>query len=190
MTTVFLQFIDEAAAVAAFSHWSDDGTIPAYVGGAAVDVVGGILRPTGEVIQSEGGEIPVLAPVPGWHINLSEPVPELAQYVIEAPATPTRVFAGSGTVEVQRVPAEVARWQAKLVLMRTPGPNGANLWDELMALRAAMADSENAVLLDAALLEVLNWRRTSPTVEWAAQQLGLSSVQVDELFIAAAALEL
>lgn len=88
------------------------------------------------------------------------------------------------------VPQEVARWQAKLVLMRTPGQNGGNLWNELMALRAAMPDGENAVLLDAALLEVLNWRRTSPSVEWAAQQLGLSSAQVDELFIAAAALEL
>ncbi|WP_407715793.1 hypothetical protein ACJJWD_09570 [Comamonas testosteroni] len=190
MTTVFLQFLDEAAAVAAFSPWSDDGTIPAYIGGAAVDVVGIIQRPTGEVLKTEEGKVPVLAPVPGWHINLSDPVPELALYEIEAPGTPTRVFAGSGAVEVQRVPAEVARWQAKLVLMRTPGQNGANLWDELMAMRAAMPDSENAVLLDAALLEVLNWRRTSPTVEWAAQQLGLSSAQVDELFIAAAALEL
>lgn len=190
MTTVFLQFIDDAAAVAAFSQWSDDGTIPAYVGGAAVDVVGTVQRPTGEVLKTEDGEIPVLAPVPGWHINLSEPVPELAQYEIEAPAAPARVFAGSGEIDVPRVPAEVARWQAKLVLMRTPGASGSNLWDELMAMRAAMPDSENAVLLDAALLEVLNWRRTSPTVEWAAQQLGLSSAQVDELFIAAAALEL
>lgn len=188
--TVFLQFIDEAAAVAAFSPWSVDVAIPAYVGSAAVDVVGVILRPTGEVLKTDTGEVPVLAPVPGWHINLSESVPELAQYEIEAPATPVRVFAGSETIEVPRVPAEVARWQAKLVLMRTVGPNGASLWDELMAMRAAMSDGENAVLLDAALHEVLNWKRASPTVEWAAQQLGLSSAQVDELFIAAAALEL
>lgn len=190
MTTVFLQFIDEAAAVAAFSPWSDDGSIPAYVGSAAVDVVGVLQRPTGEVLRIEAGDVPVLTPVPGWHINLSENVPELVQYEIEAPATPARIFAGSGTVEVPRVPAEVARWQAKLVLTRTTGPNGASLWDELMAMRSAMPDGENAVLLDAALLEVINWRRASPTVEWAAEQLGLSSAQVDELFIAAAALEL
>lgn len=188
--TSYLRFPTESAARSALDSWIVDGGLPAYIGAVAVDVVGVIFRPTGEVLQTEDGEIPVLAPLPGWHINLSEPVPELAQFEIEAPATPTRVFAGSGAVEVQRVPAEVARWQAKLVLMRTPGPNGTNLWDELMAMRAAMADSENAVLLDAALLEVLNWRRTSPTVEWAAQQLGLSSAQVDELFIAAAALEL
>lgn len=48
-------------------------------------------------------------------------------------------------------------------------------------MRAAMTDSENVVLLDAALLEVLNWRRSSPTVEWAARQLGLDSAQVDDL---------
>lgn len=123
----------------------------------------------------------MLAPVPGWHINLSESVPELASYEIQAPATPARVFAGSGESVAPRVPPEVARWQAKLVLMRTPGQNGANLWDELIAMRAAMTDSENVVLLDAALLEVLNWRRSSPTVEWAARQLGLDSAQVDDL---------
>lgn len=188
--TVFLQFIDEAAAVAAFSPWSTDGAIPAYIGSVAFDVVGLIQCPTGEVLHTEDGEFPVLAPVPGWHINLSDSVPELAQFEIEAPVSPVRVFAGSGEVVAPRVPVEVARWQAKLVMMRTLGSAGASLWDELMAIRAAMPEDENAVLLDAALLEVLNWRRTSPTVEWAALQLGLSCVQVDELFIAAAALEL
>lgn len=188
--TVFLQFIDKAAAVAAFSFWSGDGVVPAYAGRAAVDVVGVIQRPTGEVLQTEDGEIPVLAPLPGWHINLSDSVPELAQFEIEAPATPAHVFAGSGEVVAPRVPAEVARWQAKLVMTRTPGRDGASLWDQLMAIRAAMPEDESAVLLDAALLEVLNWRRNSPTVEWAAQQLGLSCIQVDELFITGAALEL
>ena len=138
----------------------------------------------------DGVPVPEVEPAPGWHIMLSGRVAELAQYEIQ-PDYPLPVFAGSDQAPPEPVvPQEVARWQAKLVLMRTQGANGANLWDELMTLRVAMADSENAVLLDAALLEVLNWRRTSPTVEWAAQQLGLSSAQVDELFIAAAVLEL
>lgn len=188
--TIFLQFASEAAAVEAFVPWLEDGAMPAYIGLAAVDVLGIIQRPTGEILQTEGGEIPVLESLPGWHINLSESVPELAQFEIEAPATPARVFAGSGDIVAPRVPVEVARWQAKLVMMRTPGRDGASLWDELMAIRAAMPEDENAVLLDAALLEVLNWKRPSPTVEWAAQQLGLSGERVDELFIAAAALEL
>lgn len=188
----FLRFVCEAQARTVFAPWLDPITaaMPAYIDGACVDVIGVIQRPTGEMLDSPDGPVPVLAPIPGYHINLSERIRELQQYEIDPPENPDRVFAGSGEADAPRVPTEVARWQAKLVLMRTPGQNGANLWDELMAMRAAMPDSENAVLLDAALLEVLNWRRTSPTVEWAAKQLGLSSAQVDELFIAAAELEL
>lgn len=188
--TVFLQFIDEAAAAAVFSPWSDDGSIPAYFGGAAVDVVGAILRPTGEVLQTEAGEVPVLAPVPGWHVNLSESVPELAQYEIEAPAAPARVFAGSGEIVAPRVPAEVARWQAKLALIQQVDGQGASLWDRLQQLRESLTDAEQQTMLDAAMNEVLNWKRASPTVLWASEQLELSAQQVDELFIYANALEL
>lgn len=189
--TIFIRFESEAVARVVLSDYlGENGDWPSYIGAAAVDVVGVIIRAIGETLNTEDGSVPQMEPIPGWHINLSESVPDLVQYEIEAPATPARIFAGSDTVEVPRVPAEVARWQAKLVLMRTAGQNGASLWDELMAMRMAMPDGENAVLLDAALHEVLNWKRASPTVEWAAQQLGLSSTQVDELFIAAAALEL
>lgn len=187
----FLRFESEIEARAALSQFlTPGGGWPEVIQGVAVDVIGVIYCLTGGQRQTELGPVPELAPIPGWHVNLSERVPELQQHEIESPATPDRVFAGLDMAPPLRIPSEVARWQAKLILMRTPGQNGANLWDELMALRAAMPDSENSVLLDAALLEVLNWRRTSPTVEWAAQQLGLSSAQVDELFIAAAALEL
>ncbi|TYK74391.1 hypothetical protein FSY45_19640 [Comamonas sp. Z1] len=134
--------------------------------------------------------MPEMEPTPGFHINLSDSIAQLQAFEIAPPSTPARVFAGIGEQAAPRVPSEVARWQAKLVLMRTQGQNGANLWEELMSMRTAIPDGENSVLLDAALLEVLNWRRTNPTVEWAAKQLGLSSAQVDELFIAAAALEL
>lgn len=187
----FLRFESEVEARASLAEFLiPGGGWPESIRGLAVDVVGVIYRPTGGERQTELGPVPELSPIPGWHINLSDRVPELQSYEIEPPATPDRVFAGFDIARPPRVPSEVARWQAKVVLMRTPGQNGRSLWDELLAMRAAMADSENAVLLDAALLEVLNWRRTSPTVEWAAQQLGLSSAQVDELFIAAAALEL
>ena len=188
----FLKFDSKPIARAAFAPWLSPkaAEIPSSIGTVAVDVVGVIQRPTGEMLDSPDGPVPVLAPVPGYHINLSERIPELQHYEIEPPENPDRVFAGSGETAAPRVPTEVARWQAKLVLMRTQGQNGANLWEELMSMRTAIPDGENSVLLDAALLEVLNWRRTSPTVEWAAKQLGLSSAQVDELFIAAAALEL
>jgi len=188
--TVFLQFIDEAAAAAVFFPWSDDGSTPAYVGNAAVDVVGALQRPTGEVIQSEDGEIHVLAPVPGWHINLSESVPELAQYEIDAPVTPVRVFAGSGESQPPRVPTEVTRWQAKLALMHQVDEQGVSLWDRLQQLLESLTDTEQKTMLDAAMNEVLNWKRYSPTVLWASEQLGLTAQQVDERFIYAHALEL
>lgn len=187
----FLRFASEVEARAALAEFLiPGGGWPESIRGLAVDMVGVIYRPTGGERQTALGPVPELAPIPGWHINLSDRVPELQSYEIEPPAAPYRVFAGIDIAQSPRIPSEVARWQAKLVLMRTLAPNGSNLWDELMAMRAAMPDSESSVLLDAALLEVLNWQRTSPTVEWAAQQLGLSSAQVDELFIAAAALEL
>lgn len=92
----FLKFNDEAEAVAAFAPWATEGAAtPSYIGTVAVDPVGVIHKPTGAMLQdSEGNEYPEMAPVDGWHVNLSESVPELAKFEIEAPATPARVFAG------------------------------------------------------------------------------------------------
>lgn len=93
--TIFLRFDDEAAAYEAFSAWSVDGALPAYIGTAAVDWVGTITRPSGEVLHTEEGDVPEMIAEPGWHVNLSARIPELSQYEIEPPATPSRVFAGS-----------------------------------------------------------------------------------------------
>ena len=40
-------------------------------------------------------DVPELAPLEGFHINLSDSVPELEQYEIDAPTTPARVFFGT-----------------------------------------------------------------------------------------------
>ncbi|WP_231905943.1 hypothetical protein [Comamonas thiooxydans] len=64
------------------------------------------------------------------------------------------------------------------------------LWDRLQQLRESLTDAGQQTMLDAAMSEVLNWKRPSPTVLWAAEQLGLTAQQVDELFIYAHALEL
>lgn len=188
--TTYLKFSSETAASVVLAPWGVDGLLPAYIGRAAVDVVGAIYRPTGEMQSSPDGDVPVMAPVQGWHINLSERVPELQPYEIEPPATPDRVFAGSDVVQQPRIPAEVARWQAKLALMQKVNGEGVSLWNRLLQLRESITDAEQQVLLDAALFEVLNWKRSSPTVLWAAEQLELTSTQVDELFIYAHALEL
>lgn len=188
----FLKFDSKPIARAAFAPWLSPQAveIPSSIGTVAVDVVGVILRPTGEMLDSPDGPVPVLAPVPGYHINLSERIPELQQYEIVPPENPERVFAGSEVVQPLRVPAEVARWQAKLALMHQVDEQGVSLWDRLLQLCESLTDTEQQTMLDAAMNEVLNWKRYSPTVLWAAEQLGLTPQQVDELFIYAHALEL
>lgn len=89
----FLRFSDEAAARAAFADYlTDDGDWPSYIGTAAVDVVGTIYRLTGILLDDD---VPEMAPLEGFHINLSDSVPELAEFEIDAPTTPARVFFGA-----------------------------------------------------------------------------------------------
>jgi hypothetical protein len=93
----FLKFQSEAAAIEAFAPWAtDEATYPAYIGTVAVDVVGVIQKPTGEMLtDSEGNSYPDMRPIPGWHVNLSGEVPELAAFEIDAPDIPARIFAGA-----------------------------------------------------------------------------------------------
>lgn len=88
----FLRFETEAAARAAFVDHFVDGEWTVYIGNVAVDVIGVIHKPTGAVLQTEVGEVPEFAPVPGWHINLSDRVPALSEFEIDPPANPVRQF--------------------------------------------------------------------------------------------------
>lgn len=85
----FLKFDSEAACLDAFAPYLTEGFMPFYIGLAAVDVVGVVHKLTGEM----NGELPEWVELPGWHVNLSEAVPELAAFEIPAPNTPSRVFA-------------------------------------------------------------------------------------------------
>ena len=93
----FLKFNTEAEAIAAFAPWASEGAaFPSYIGTVAVDPVGVIHKPTGNTLQdADGNSYPEMAPIPGWHVNLSDSVPELAQFEIDPPDTPARVFAGA-----------------------------------------------------------------------------------------------
>jgi len=64
--------------------------VPKY---AAVDVIGVIYKPTGEMITTDEGEVPEMAPVDGWHVNVrhNAEAPELEAYRVH-PATPQRVW--------------------------------------------------------------------------------------------------
>ena len=98
--TTYLKFTDEASCIEAFQPFmltdaEGDQKYPSYIGTSAVDVVGVIWRPTGETTTSEDGSVmPVLAPIDGFHVNLSGDCPaELEAFLIAAPVSPVRVFA-------------------------------------------------------------------------------------------------
>ena len=96
---MFLKFNDEAEANAAlFTEQTnvqgdvvETVLVPKY---AAVDVVGVIYKPTGKLIKTDDGEVPEMAPLEGWHVNVrhTEPAPELDAYKVDV-KTPSRMWA-------------------------------------------------------------------------------------------------
>lgn len=96
---MFLKFADEAEANAALfteqTNVQDDVVetvlVPKY---AAVDVIGTIYKPTGEMIQTDEGEVPEMAPLDGWHVNVrhTDEAPELEAFRV-FPQTPSRMWA-------------------------------------------------------------------------------------------------
>jgi hypothetical protein len=98
----FLKFADEAEANAALfteqTNVQDDVVetvlVPKY---AAVDVIGTIYKPTGNVLPAEdesGEAVDEMAPIDGWHVNVrhTAEAPELDAYKVEV-KTPSRAWA-------------------------------------------------------------------------------------------------
>jgi hypothetical protein len=101
-TDYFLKFTDEAEAneVLFTEQTSVQGDVvetvlvPKY---AAVDVIGTIYKPTGNVLPAEdssGDAVPEMDPIDGWHVNVrhTEPVPELEPFQV-FPKNPVRMWA-------------------------------------------------------------------------------------------------
>lgn len=65
--------------------------VPRY---AAIDVIGTIYKPTGNMITTDEGEVPEMAASPGWHANIrhTAEAPELATFQV-FPETPARMWA-------------------------------------------------------------------------------------------------
>jgi hypothetical protein len=90
-----LKFTDKAQAVATLYDpipGSDPVEYkPRYL---AIDEIGEIYKPTGNMISTEYGNIPEMAVVPGYHANVrTEPeAPELTPYQV-FPTSPSRVWA-------------------------------------------------------------------------------------------------
>jgi hypothetical protein len=98
----FLRFDTEAEANAALfdeqTNVQDDVVetvlVPKY---AAVDVIGVIYKPTGNVLPAEdesGEAVDEMAPIDGWHVNVrhTAEAPELDAYKVEV-KTPARMWA-------------------------------------------------------------------------------------------------
>lgn len=82
-----------------------------------------------------------------------------------------------------KVPQSVSRFQARAALYQTTTPDGSNL---LAKVDALMADPNTTALSKLAWQDAQVFERSSPTVAGMAQVLGLSSTDLDNLFIAAA----
>ena len=78
------------------------------------------------------------------------------------------------------VPTTVTRAQGKVALI------DAGLWPAVLAYVAAIADDTLRARAEVALHDTIEWRRDSPFLADAAASVGLTTAQLDALFIAAA----
>ena len=82
------------------------------------------------------------------------------------------------------VPQSVSRAQGKAALIQ------AGYWQGVMAFVAAIEDETQRALAEVALNDTQEWRRDSPFLNAAAAALGLSTEQLDALFVAAREIQL
>ena len=78
-----------------------------------------------------------------------------------------------------QVPQQVTRAQGKVVLIQM------GLWPQVEAYVAAIEDPMQKAIAEVAVYETLHWQRSSPFLNQAADALGITQAQIDELFIAA-----
>lgn len=78
----------------------------------------------------------------------------------------------------------ITRAQGKAALIT------AGLWADVLSYVAAIPDETQKALAEVALHDTQTWQRSSPFLAAAAQALGLSDEQLDDLFATAALIEL
>lgn len=105
-TDVYLSFSDEAAARAVL--YRTEGAVEAnpemgteasegyeVANFANIDTIGVIYKPTGATTEQDGMAVPVMAPIPGWHVNVrmadGEDGSSLEPFAV-TPKTPMRVW--------------------------------------------------------------------------------------------------
>lgn len=82
------------------------------------------------------------------------------------------------------VPQTITRAQGKAALIQ------AGLWPQVQAFMAVIEEPNDKLLAEVALNDTVSWERSSPFLARVAVALDLSEQQLDELFIAAAAIVL
>jgi hypothetical protein len=74
--------------------WEPFGEFSWRFTGEALDIIGSIWKPTGEtVLDSEGNEMPEMAPIDGYHANMMASDGITGDAVIDEPSSPYRVWA-------------------------------------------------------------------------------------------------
>lgn len=86
----------------------------------------------------------------------------------------------------QNIPSvsSVTRAQGKAALIRT------GLWQGVRDFVESIEDETEKAVAEVALNDTTHWQRTSPFLKSAAQSLGLTEQQLDDLFIQASKIEL
>lgn len=85
---------------------------------------------------------------------------------------------------VSSVPQAISRAQGKIALIRS------GVWDSVLAFVAAIPDPAERAEAEVALHDTQVWQRTSPFLNIAAAALGLSSEEMDALFVSAASVQI
>lgn len=98
--------------------------------------------------------------------------------------TPAEVDAHLNRPAEPAVPVQVTRAQGKAALITT------GLWQQVIDYVEGIEDQTEKALALVALNDTTHWRRDSPTLQAIAGALGITSEQMDDLFIQAAAIEL
>ena len=64
----YLKFSSKAEAESVLFDMVEDGLVPKF--DFSIDNIGLIYKPTGDVIDTTEGPSPVMAAIPGWHVNV------------------------------------------------------------------------------------------------------------------------
>jgi hypothetical protein len=157
---------------------------------------------TTETYNSQGHVDTPSTELPGYHVNTTFPVGAWAAFRV-FPTTPSRVFGGhethfyafedraayvavKATVDLMSLPLEIprvlTRAQAKLALL------GAGLLGSVQPAIDAVADPAVRASMQIEWDDRLTFERTNPMLGALATGMGMTSDQLDQLFIAGATL--